>query len=256
MQHSFPQDPIALAATASKVSSIWRNNSNWFSFTAFKGYFDVSHASVLRKCALIIFPFASSSASTNNWQRSVNPLGSDWMKSTPREDINAPDLYIPLMSMLTFVLLSGLNSGLASLAASTSSSNGISADTLYRSISTALVFGVIEVAVLKCGAFFALSSQEASEVGLLDLFAVCGYKFVPIVLCQAVGMLFGRLAMWICFGYACCLALFLFEVRSLRGMFRGSSEAVHLRQKRIYFLFAAAVLQVFCGFLLLKWAKS
>ena len=241
MQHAFPQDPIALAATASKVSSVW--NSSLLSFSSCKYYFNVSQQNVLAKCALILFPFRGSS---HKWQRSFNTLEGNW--KSPREDANAPDLYIPLMGMLTFVLLVGLSSALAS------PSNALSPELLYKTISTALVFSAIEVGLVKCGAFFVLTAGD-SAISVVDLLAVSGYKFVPIVLCQAVGMVFGRMAMWICFAYACCLALWLFEVRSLRGLFlAATSTEASVRQKRIYFLFAVAVLQVASGFVLLRWA--
>lgn len=152
------------------------------------------------------------------------------------------------MAMLTFVLLVGLSSALAS------ASNALAPELLYKTISTALVFSAIEVGLVKCGAFFVLTAGD-SAISVVDLLAVSGYKFVPVVLCQAVGMVFGRLAMWICFVYACCLALWLFEVRSLRGLFlAATSTEASVRQKRIYFLFAVAVLQVVSCFVLLRWA--
>ncbi|KAF8381725.1 yif-1 [Pristionchus pacificus] len=64
-----------------------------------KYYFSVDNAYVGKKLGLILFPFFHS-----DW---APKFSHDNGPVSAREDINAPDLYIPLMAFLTYVLVSG-----------------------------------------------------------------------------------------------------------------------------------------------------
>lgn len=78
-------------------------------------YFHVNNSYVRNKLSRLLFPFS------RKWERSPataadQDAGSDVAASfaTPANDVNAPDLYIPLMAFVTFVLATGLVSvGLA-----------------------------------------------------------------------------------------------------------------------------------------------
>lgn len=74
----------------------------------------MTNSYVLQKILLILFPFRHKS-----WQRLVAHTAMDGKAneetfSPPRDDINAPDLYIPAMAFVTYVLLVGLSSGVKS----------------------------------------------------------------------------------------------------------------------------------------------
>lgn len=95
--------------------------------------------------------------------------------SLPLHDVFASDLYIPLMSVITYVVLAAFIDG------ANSQKSVITADSL---ISTAWVIGIwffLELAVMK-GIAYAL--RVVPTPPLLELLALCGYKYV--LLCIGV----------------------------------------------------------------------
>ena len=76
--------------------------------TPLKKYFNVSNAFVAAKLRLLLFPFAHAS-----WSRLVARSESSVVDEhrPPREDINAPDMYIPAMAFVTYVLLVAIQRG-------------------------------------------------------------------------------------------------------------------------------------------------
>ena len=88
---------------------------SWLSLDLVKDYFDVTNEYVLRKLLIILFPFTVKGE--EGWRR--NRMSSFDMSqgdnpnsdSTPRSDLQAPDLYIPLMSFVTSVFLIGCIQG-------------------------------------------------------------------------------------------------------------------------------------------------
>ena len=83
---------------------------------ALKDYFDVTNEYVIRKLCVIVFPFTVKG--DENWKRqgSMNYefTGSSEdldARATPRNDLQAPDLYIPLMAHITFIILCGAVQG-------------------------------------------------------------------------------------------------------------------------------------------------
>lgn len=63
---------------------------------------------VLRKMVIVLFPFT---VKEEGWKRQVSydmtAGGDPNAPNTPRSDVQAPDLYIPLMSLVTFLIVSG-----------------------------------------------------------------------------------------------------------------------------------------------------
>lgn len=87
----------------------------------------------------------------------------------PRDDINSPDMYIPIMSLITYILLSTVLAGI----------RGTFSPELLGSISTTcLVVIVVEIIVLRV-AIYLLNITNESQ--LLDLAAYAGYKFVGVI---------------------------------------------------------------------------
>lgn len=73
--------------------------SRFLAMSHLKTYFAVDTSYVLRKLSILLFPFAHRDWSIK-YDQSV-PVA-------PRSDINAPDLYIPMMGFVTYVLVTGL----------------------------------------------------------------------------------------------------------------------------------------------------
>ena len=87
----------------------------------------------------------------------------------PRDDINAPDMYIPVMAFVTYVLLVGVTAG---------TTNGFSPEILGPTASSALAVILLEFTMIKLCIYLL---NITSEVPILDLLAYSGYKFVGII---------------------------------------------------------------------------
>jgi hypothetical protein len=200
-------------------------------------YFSVNNMYVLHKLKILLFPFIHKS-----WSRKIVPAADGReMYLPPSQDVNAPDLYIPSMAFVTYILLIALIMGTSSM--------GFKPDLLGMTASSGLFTLALEVFLVKLG-FYLLSYPP---VQILDLVAYCGYKFVGIILILASGWIFG----WIGFiSSFVILALFMaiFMVKTLRLVVPQPLEASP-RNMRNYALITIAVLQgIFTG--ILCWMDS
>ena len=93
----------------------------------------------------------------------------------PREDINSPDMYIPVMAFVTYILLSTLLAGLR---------GAFHPELLGLTATTAFVVVIIEILALKLGCYLLSITNESQ---LLDLVAYSGYKFVGIIVTLVLG---------------------------------------------------------------------
>lgn len=87
----------------------------------------------------------------------------------PRDDLNSPDMYIPIMAFITYILLSTVLAGMR---------GSFHPELLGSTTSTALGVVLFELVVLKM-AMYLLSITNDSQ--LLDLVAYSGYKFVGVI---------------------------------------------------------------------------
>lgn len=166
-----------------------------------KYYFAVNHRYVLKKLAIIIMPFAH-----RIWarQRGMDPAqfegpindGAAPTYLPPRDDVNAPDLYIPLMSFMTYVLLVGFVFGIR---------NDFHADVLARYFSKGLGVLSLEVLIVKLGLYLV----NARPTPWLDLIAYRGYKFVGVVLAMASWLLMPKLYLPVLLYSATAMSIFL-----------------------------------------------
>jgi hypothetical protein len=88
----------------------------------------------------------------------------------PREDINAPDLYIPVMAFVTYVLTFGILLG---------SGQKFTPDVLGMTSSTAIALWATQVCFIRLGCYLL---NVAGPVPMLDLVAYTGYKFIGIII--------------------------------------------------------------------------
>jgi hypothetical protein len=96
----------------------------------------------------------------------------------PVHDECAPDLYLPIMSGITYVLLSALLYGTA----------GKFNPEVIPSVTTqCFVTQVLEVAAIRFG-FYLMQSQ----VAILDLFSYTGYKYLGLCVNMMAGIIFGH----------------------------------------------------------------
>ncbi|EQB77696.1 protein YIF1A [Camelus ferus] len=182
-----------------------------------KYFFAVDTAYVAKKLGLLVFPYTH-----QNWEVQYSrdvPL-------PPRQDLNAPDLYIPTMAFITYVLLAGMALGIQ---------KRFSPEVLGLCASTALVWVVLEVLALLLGIYLATVRSDLSTFHLL---AYSGYKYVGsspvegpsvfstlprncVVLCKRMilsvltGLLFGSDGYYVALAWTSS-ALMYFIVRSFR----------------------------------------
>lgn len=164
-----------------------------------KYYFAVNHKYVLRKMSLILFPFLS-----RTWGRqrgidhSFDGVAADnsSVYLPPRDDVNAPDLYIPVMSFLTYVLVVAIVFGMR---------NAFQADVLAKYFSKGLGVLSMEVLIIKLGLYLI----NARPTPWLDVIAYRGYKFIGVVLTIVLGLAFRRLYYPALFYSATAMGIFL-----------------------------------------------
>lgn len=113
----------------------------------------------------------------------------------PREDVNSPDMYIPVMAFVTYILLSTLLAGLR---------GAFRPELLGLTATNAFAVVVIELLLLKFGTYLLNISNESQW---LDLVAYSGYKFVGVIATVAVRGSIGHKTgaigwiAWAVFGY-------------------------------------------------------
>ncbi|KAF7513556.1 hypothetical protein GJ744_008850 [Endocarpon pusillum] len=160
-----------------------RNLDRYVSIPALKHYFNVSNSYVLSKLLLVLFPWRH-----KPWSRQQGRLNTTTTLANgqagqaqytslflpPRDDLNSPDMYIPVMAFVTYILLSTILAGLR---------GSFKPELLGSITSTALAVVLFEIVVLKV-AMYILNISNDSQ--LLDLVAYSGYKFVGIIVTLAV----------------------------------------------------------------------
>jgi len=148
-------------------------------------YFAVSTDYVLNKLKLILFPYFY----RGSWQRSSIQLGKG--RETyppPRADINAPDLYIPVMGFVTYIIICSIVAGFA---------GGFKPEMLGIVASKALFLFAIDVVIVRLG-YYLLSKVSQS---VLDCAALCGYVFVGVALNELAQMIGGKWLLYPCLAF-------------------------------------------------------
>ncbi|XP_042475242.1 protein YIF1B-A-like [Macadamia integrifolia] len=177
-----------LGSSSENVQSII---SRYFSDPQY--YFQVNDQYVRNKLKVILFPFLH----RGHWTRITEPVGGRLSYKPPIYDINAPDLYIPLMAFGTYVVLSGFSLGLI---------GKFSPEALSLQFSRGLLGWFLQVMLLKASLYYSLGSGKAP---LLDIVAYCGYAFAGM--CVAImgrflwGYAYYFLMPWVCL----CMGIFL-----------------------------------------------
>ncbi|XP_035169985.1 protein YIF1B-B-like [Oxyura jamaicensis] len=192
-----------------------------------KYYFAVDTVYVGRKLGLLVFPFGH-----QDWQvryQQDAPVA-------PRFDVNAPDLYIPAMAFITYLLVAGLALG---------TQNRFSPDSLGLQASSALAWLLLEVLAVLLSLYLVALPTDLSTI---DLVAFAGYKYVGMILGLLSGLLFGNTGYYVVLSW-CCLSIFVFMIRTLRLklLSEAAAEGVPVRgaknQLRMYLTMAVAAAQ-------------
>lgn len=225
-----------------------RNLNRYVNVSMLRHYFNVSNSYVLKKIQLLLFPFGH-----KHWTRLAlrsEHTGHSAGYKPPREDLNSPDLYIPVMAVVTYVLLVGIVTGTKHM---------FHPEILGVTASKALAVVVFEVILVKLGCYLLGVTSDAQ---FLDLICYSGYKFIGIIVTLVARYLVPGWTTWLIFFYT-NLAVGFFLLRSLRHIVlpdttSATATGVHHRKHRIHFLFVVAALQLVFSWILLfnTWTLS
>lgn len=142
--------------------------------TQLRSYFAVDNHYVKRKMLRVLFPFLK-----REWRR-LQVEGNELVNyALPHSDENAPDLYLPVMSLVTYCLLSAFLYGTA---------GQFNPEVIADVITKCFVTQVIEVLVIK-GCLYSMQTP----IYFLDLFSYTGYKYLGLTISMLCGIVFKKL---------------------------------------------------------------
>ncbi|XP_035242159.1 protein YIF1B isoform X2 [Anguilla rostrata] len=228
---SDPMSNLAMAYGSSLASQgkemVDKNLDRFIPISKLKYYFAVDTVYVGKKLGLLVFPYMH-----QNWEVSYQqdtPVA-------PRFDINAPDLYIPAMAFITYILVAGLALG---------TQNRFTPEILGMQASSALVWLIIEVLATLLSLYLVTVNTDLTTI---DLIAFSGYKYVGMIVGVVAGLLFGRTGYYLMLLW-CCASIFVFMIRTLRLkiLSEAAAEGVLVRgaknQLRMYLTMTIAAAQ-------------
>ncbi|ODV85994.1 hypothetical protein CANARDRAFT_28048 [[Candida] arabinofermentans NRRL YB-2248] len=171
-----------------------------------KYYFKVSNSYVIHKLFLILFPFKN-----KTWVRQfrsstdVSSNQSVEHYATPIEDVNAPDLYIPLMSFISYILLWAVFSGV---------NGSFHPQLLGYATTRTLAFYFMDIFIMKVSFYVLGVSSKNSKIW--DLASYSGYKFISILsLMMIKNLISSKVLIYISY-FLNVFSLGFFLMRSLR----------------------------------------
>jgi len=132
-------------------------------------YFAVNNGYVKRKMGRVLFPFFN-----KEWRRmTIDGIGIHKF-ALPHTDDNALDLYLPSMSLITYVLLCALCYGAV---------GQFSPEVLPDIITGCVATQIFEVILFRLGFY-----MMQAPIAILDLMAITGYKYLGLAMCMLVGV--------------------------------------------------------------------
>ncbi|KAL4448647.1 hypothetical protein ABPG75_005866 [Micractinium tetrahymenae] len=165
----------------------------------------------------------------------------------PRQDANAPDLYLPVMALWTYAMLIGVATFMRSGPAGDPTKGGVvfRPDTIYNAVSSSGIAWLLHTLLLK---FILYMLGISGAVPLLELAAYAGYAFVPACASLLVQLLplpggGGGAAYHVVWAYgSLCIAIFL--VRTLKRAILQESRAYSINYTSMnYLLLGLAIFQ-------------
>lgn len=203
---------------------VHKNIEHYVTTSKLKYYFAVDTTYVGKKLGLLLFPYAHS-----GWSLRYNPEE----PVAPRYDVNAPDLYIPVMAFVTYVLLAGVVLGTQSR---------FSPEQLGITATTALIWTVIEILALLFSMYI---MNISSSLKLLDLLSYCGYKYIGMIVILLASLAFYTTGYYVALGWM-SLSIAFFLVRSLHVILMSETDSESFsrgNKRRLYTLLVIAVAQ-------------
>jgi len=207
------------------------NINRWFNLYNMKYYFTVSNSYVLNKLKLVLLPFRHKS-----WARRTQAKAEGQVYRPPRDDLNAPDLYLPLMAFVTYIILTALALG---------TGFKFTPQVFGTAVSNGFVMLLIEIMLLKTGFYLFCTTPENPSPAVFDFISYSGYKFVGACICILMQLLVGNWGFRVAFIYCGACSAVLLRNYYLIICPRGSLQA------KYYIVFGMA-LQLVILFSLLR----
>jgi len=202
--------------------------NRYFTVDSVRYYFQLNNSFVVSKLMILLMPFRH-----RTWTR-AHAGGGVYPYAEPRHDINAPDLYLPTMALMTHVLLIAYHLG---------QQGRFTPEIFGLTASKGLGVVALEVTLMKAAFyFFPMPAGAGSGAALLDLVAYSGYKFVGIVVSMLLGLflppLFYR---FVTLYTALCTGFFVLKTLT---EIRGTTTLTPEVMKQNYAIFGLAGLQL------------
>uniref|UniRef100_A0A158R483 Protein YIF1 n=1 Tax=Syphacia muris TaxID=451379 RepID=A0A158R483_9BILA len=198
----FVSDPMLNAARqiggqfAESKEKFCRYLARYLSAFQLKYYFAVDNGYVGKKLGILLFPFAHKDWSVC-YDSSDTPV-------PPRLDVNAPDLYIPVMAFITYSLVCGIVLG---------TQGRFTPEKLGIITTNALVYLILENILLFITKYVMNISHALSFWHTL---AYSSYKYVGMVLSLLAFLISGKTVYYAVLGYT-SLAIVFFLLRTVRN---------------------------------------
>lgn len=196
----FIADPMIAAAGQQFIGqysqNLVHNTGGWIDRNL-RPLFAVDDSYVIKKLGFVMFPFIQ-----KRWHAN---------QESPKENLVQPDLYIPLMSFMTYVLAASYMLGLK---------DKFSPEQLGIISSSALGCLALEVTLMVV--LFNVFNVK-TWYSFLHYISFCGYKFVPIIAAMFISLFLTRTSYYIMIGYA-TLALGFYLMKSFHVAIESSSH--------------------------------
>lgn len=201
-----------------------KNLEKYVSTSRMKYYFAVDTTYVMKKLGMLCFPFTHS-----DWSIKFNQD----QPVAPRDDINAPDLYIPSMAFVTYILIAGVVLG---------TYNKFTPEQLGIQTSSALVWLILELLILNLSLYI---MNLKTDLKYLDIVAYCGYKFVGMIVCLLAGMVFQSTGYYVTLlWFSITIAFFLVQTLRVKILPHSEDSNYSRGSKRsLYLILSISLLQ-------------
>jgi len=189
-----------------------------------KYYFDVDNSYVGKKLAKVLFPFVHM-----NWTVTGS---NDNEPPRPRYDVNANDLYIPLMAIITYILVAGWILG---------TQDRFTPEQLGLISSSLLAWLLAENLIVMLTKYVISISQALC---IWDVLSYTGYKYVGMIVTLFAYVFGGQFVYYCALGYTSLAAVF-FLIRSVKSYVLDSSSYDEGRKRKYYLILFIALTQPF-----------
>eukprot|EP00929_Paragymnodinium_shiwhaense_P102261 TRINITY_DN65454_c0_g1_i1.p1 TRINITY_DN65454_c0_g1~~TRINITY_DN65454_c0_g1_i1.p1 ORF type:complete len:364 (+),score=62.34 TRINITY_DN65454_c0_g1_i1:86-1177(+) len=143
-----------------------------------KRYFNVTHGYVLRKVLWQLVPMPAPKRKSTDGELGGEKDWTSRLYEGLEVDIEEPDLYVPLMSFVTYTLLCGVISGLQ---------DKFQPDVLSATVMYAFTLLILELVLVKA----VLAMSGAAQAPMVDLAAILSYKYLYLSLQLIAGLFLG-----------------------------------------------------------------